>query len=122
MIKQKEDKVQVIGYGRKKKKIVHVKCELAKMERFTDFIDKCELFSVIADRENVEDVLKFFWKYSCEKECYAPIAFSKKGEVLYFPKLRFYDSYLLKYILGEKIDNEKYNILYANKMELVTFS
>lgn len=50
-----------------------------------------------------------------DNHCYAPIVFLENADILFFPRIRFQDTYLLKSILEEQLKKVSCQILYGGQ-------
>lgn len=62
---------------------------------------------------NKAEMIKQLAEISKDNYCYAPIIFLDNSDILFFPKLRFHDTYLIKSILEEQLKSRNYQILYG---------
>ena len=65
------------------------------------------------------NLLKILGKFCHKHKCYGPIVYADSGEILFFPKLRYQDSLLIKDIVSNQLKNENYLIAYGGDKDMV---
>ena len=71
-----------------------------------------------ASETNKSKIIKMLGEMCAKKGCFSPIAFSENADIIFFPKLKYQDGYLIKSIL-ENENHEQYQVAYGNKDMIV---
>ena len=117
----RDEMVHVIAVGRKNKILLDKRCCIEKLDSLNELIKKSLMVVFESNSLCNQCIIGYLNNYSYEFKCFAPVAYSDQV-VLYFPKLRYEDSYLLKYILERKSIDSKLDILFPNKMRMVSIT
>lgn len=80
---------------------------------------RCDLVMMSFDAEQKDIVLDMLREYAVKNNCFAPIALLGCGDILFFPKLRYQDNFLVEYILRENLKKDTFSIVYAGMTEKI---
>lgn len=85
----------------------------------SNIIFRSFLIVFTSDRYTQSIILNRLRVLCCKTKCFGAIAIVHRGDVLFFPKLKYQDVFLIKDIMSSQISNKNFNIAYASKKNLV---
>lgn len=112
--------VDMIGIGKKGQITFDRNFEFMKLNEKVETMKKCKMIILKSKDVSVNILVKFLNRFSYDNNCFAPIVCTNE-EVLYFPEIRYQDSYMLKSILDAKFQKQ-YLILFANKNHMMAIA
>ena len=86
-----------------------------KLKKLEKEILKSYIVIIRTPAGNKAELIRQLALICTDNHCYAPIVFLENTDILFFPKLRFQDTYLLKSILEEQLKNVSYQIFYGGQ-------
>lgn len=111
-------KYEVICFNKKKKISYYKMLENNQIQFEADKIMNSYMV-VIRARENYKpQIIKMLGEICAAKECFAPIVSSKNADIIFFPKLKYQDGYLIKSILENEY-HKQYQVAYGNQDMIV---
>ena len=104
----------------KKSNIIYQKtCKIDKMIDYDVQIMKSYLVIFSVSYYLSKKLLEMLGEFCYKHKCYGPILYANEGEILFFPKLRYQDSFLIRDIVSNQLANKNYCIAYGSDRDLV---
>lgn len=111
-------KYEVICFNKKQKISYHKMLENNQIQLEADEIMNSHMVIIRASEKNKSKIIKMLGEMCAKKGYFSPIASSENADIIFFPKLKYQDGYLIKSIL-ENENHEQYQVAYGNKDMIV---
>ncbi|MHC1722932.1 MAG: hypothetical protein AB9836_06975 [Aminipila sp.] len=98
----------------KKKLTLHKKCRNRQLDCNTNEILDSYMVIIRTCLFEKNIVMKMLGQICKDTNCFGAIAFSEDNDILFFPKLRYQDGYLLKSILEKQLNNKNFCIAFGS--------
>lgn len=98
----------------KKKFMEHKKINVFDLDEVKELFLKSYMVVLVTERETKHILLNEIELFCKKNNTYGPIVRMSGNEVIYFPQLRYQDGYLIKNILENNIENEKFDVMFGN--------
>lgn len=105
---------EILCFDRKKNLSFHKKYLYKKLECNTNEIVCSHMVIIRTCLVEKNIVMKMLGQICKDNNCFGPIVFSDENDILFFPKLRYQDGYLLKSILEKHLNNKNFCIAYGS--------
>jgi len=98
----------------KKKFLEHKKINCFDVGKVKELFFKSYMVVLVAELEAKHVLLNELEMFCRKNNSYGPIVKMSGNEVIYFPQLRYQDGFLIKNILENNIENEKFDVMFGN--------
>lgn len=98
----------------KKKFMEHKKINGFDLDEVKELFLKSYMVVLVTKRETKHSLLNAIEVFCKKNNTYGPIVRMSGNEVIYFPQLRYQDGFLIKNILENNIENEKFEVMFGN--------
>lgn len=98
----------------KKKILGHKKINCFDLGGVKELFFKSYMVVLVTELETKHILLNELEVFCRENNNYGPIVKMSGNEVIYFPQLRYQDGFLIKNILENNIENEKFDVMFGN--------
>lgn len=105
---------ELLCFNRKKILTFHKKYFYKKLDCNTNEILCSDMVIIRTNLFEKNIVMKMLGQICKDNNCFGPIAFSNGNDILFFPKLRYQDGYLLKSIVEKNLSNKNFCIAYGS--------
>lgn len=113
LVTNRESMLDVYFFS-KKKSLEHRKLNCFDLCEERELFIKSYMVVLVAELETKNILLNELEAYCRKYNSYAPIVKMSGNAVIYFPKLRYQDSFLIKNILENNIRDEKFDVMFGN--------
>lgn len=114
-IDSRQEKYEIICFNRKKKISYRVVLENNSINCKADEIMNSHMVVIRTNAFFKSRVIQMLCKICVERKNFAPIVFSEDNDIIFFPKLRYQDGYLIKGILENTMKGKQYQVAYGSK-------
>lgn len=104
-------KYEVICFNNKKKILYHEILENNQIYLEANKIMNSYMAVIRTNAFFKVNVINMLRKICTDCKCFALIVFSEDNDIIFFPKLRYYDGYLIKSILENVMQDKQYKVV-----------
>lgn len=105
---------EIFCFERKRNLSFHKKCFYKKLDSNTNEILRSHMVIIRTYLFEKNNVMKMLGQICKDNNCFGPIVFTDDNDILFFPKLRYQDGYLLKSIVEKYLGNRNFCIAYGS--------
>jgi len=105
---------EILCFDKKKKLSFRKKYFCEKLECNTNEIICSHMVIIRTCLYEKKIVIKMLGQICKDNNCFGPIAYSDDNDILFFPKLRYQDGYLLKSIFEKHLHSKNFYIAYGS--------
>jgi hypothetical protein len=105
---------EILCFDRKKNLSFHKKCFHKKLHTNTNEILRSHMVIIRTYLFEKNIVMKMLGQICKDNNCFGPILLTGDNDILFFPKLRYQDGYLLKSIVEKHLGNKNFCIAYGS--------
>jgi len=98
----------------KKKFLEHKTINCFDLDEVKDLFLKSYMVVLVTEMETKYILLNKLEAFCKKNNSYGPIVKMSGNEVVYFPQLRYQDGFLIKNILENSIENERFDVMFGN--------
>lgn len=98
----------------KKNFVEHKKINGLDLDKVKELFLKSHMVVLVTEMKTKHILLNEIEAFCKKNHSYGPIVRMSGNEVIFFPQLRYQDGFLIKNILENNIENEKFDVMFGN--------